>query len=600
MPLLEETGYIPTEKYAKAPELLAHCRRVGEKYGLYDRAVFHTEVTSMTWDDAASRWVVETDRGDKIRARFAAAASGPLNMPKLPGVEGIESFKGHSFHTSRWDYAYTGGDGYGKMYNLGDKRVGFIGTGATAIQSVPHLGEGVQSGETGRLYVFQRTPSSVARRDNRPTDPEWAASLKPGWQAVRQENFLRVMGGSQEEDMVHDGWTTFSRWMKEQGLPRSPNLWREYGELLALADHQNMERIRARCDDVVRDSATADGLKPWYRTFCKRPTFNDEYLDTFNLPNVTLVDTDGKGVERITEKGIVANGKEYELDCIVFGTGFEVGTSFSRRANYETYGRGGLTMTEKWSEGVRTLYGYHMHDFPNLFIISTLQSGYAANFVHMLGRQAKHVAWLVAQAKERGVKILEATKEAEDAWVDVIVANQRRNAGFQKECTPGYYNLEGQLNDSIVWQRSSSYGLGPLAFCKLMDEWREKGDMDGLQLTYFEPEAQSAKADAGETLANGVNGHGNTGVEARQNGVTNGSHEPVAVEQPAKEEAVVAPAAEEPANGVNGANGVVDHAPAPAVEPIEEKAKLVATLSEIAPALNGAVNGHVNGTQAVA
>jgi cyclohexanone monooxygenase len=600
MPLLEETGYIPTEKYAKAPELLAQCRRIGEKFGLYDRAVFHTEVTAMTWDDAASRWVVETDRGDKIRARFAASASGPLNMPKLPGVEGIESFKGHSFHTSRWDYAYTGGDGYGKMFNLGDKRVGFIGTGATAIQSVPHLGEGVQSGENGRLYVFQRTPSSVARRDNRPTDPEWAASLQPGWQAARQENFLRVMGGSQEEDMVRDGWTTFSRWMKEQGLPRSPNLWKEYGELLELADHQNMERIRARCDDVVKDQATADGLKPWYRTFCKRPTFNDEYLDTFNLPNVTLVDTDGKGVERITEKGIVANGREYELDCIVFGTGFEVGTSFSRRANYETYGRGGLTMTEKWAEGVRTLYGYHMHDFPNLFIISTLQSGYAANFVHMLGRQAKHVAWLVAEAEKKGVKTIEATREAEDAWGDVIIANQRRNAGFQKECTPGYYNLEGQLNDSIAWQRSSSYGLGPLAFCKLMEEWREKGDFEGLHFTYLEEQAE--KAAAGEATTNGVNGHVDAAVETQQNGVANGDRAPV-VEQPAKEpvvapiveEPVAAPAVVEPVNVANGSNGVVEHAPAPIVDAVEDKAKLVATVAEVAPVVNGAVNGHVNG-----
>jgi cyclohexanone monooxygenase len=509
MPLLEETNYIPTEKYAKAPELLEHSRRIGRHFDLYDRAIFHAEVTRMDWDESTNRWIVKTDRGDTIRTRFTASASGPLNMPKLPGVEGVDTFKGHSFHTSRWDYDYTGGTLHGNLDKLANKRVGFIGTGATAIQAIPHLGEGVQKGEDGRLFVFQRTPSSVSWRNNRKTDPEWAASLKPGWQAERQENFLRVLGGSQEEDLVADGWTSFSRWLKEQGIPRSPALWVEFGRLLELADMQNMERIRGRCDSVVKDKATAEALKPWYRQFCKRPCFHDEYLDTYNLPNVKLVDTDGKGIDRITEKGIVVKGKEYELDCIIYGTGFEVGTSYSRRSNFEIYGRNGLTMTEKWNDGVRTLHGFWMNEFPNMFIITTSQSGFAANFVHMLSRQAKHVAWIIAECEKRGIKQIECTKAAEDGWGETILANQRQMGNYASECTPGYYNLEGQINDSLRFKRSSSYGLGPLAFCKLMDEWRAKGDMEGLELTYFAAKTATPTTNGvnGVNGVNAINGH---------------------------------------------------------------------------------------------
>jgi cyclohexanone monooxygenase len=527
MPMLEETNYIPTEKYAKAPELLAHARRIGEKFDLYTRAMFHTEVNKMTWDESAARWVCETNRGDKIRARFAASASGPLNMPKLPGVEGIEKFKGHSFHTSRWDYAYTGGTLHGKLDKLGDKKIGFIGTGATAIQAVPHLGEGVQKGETGRLYVFQRTPSSVSRRNNRPTDPEWAKSLQSGWHENRQENFLRVMYGSQEEDLVSDGWTTFARWMKENGLKRGPNLFKEFAALFEFADMQNMERIRARCDEIVKDQNTAAALKPWYRQFCKRPCFHDEYLDTYNLSNVTLVDTDGQGIDRITEKGIVAGGKEYELDCIVYGTGFEVGTSYQRRSNFKVFGRNGLTLSEKWEEGPTTLHGFFVREFPNYFVISTLHSGFAANFVHMLGRQAKHIAWIIKTCKERNIKTIETTAEAEEKWTDEIVngLGTRRNVEVQKSCTPGYYNLEGQISESLKAKRKGNYAAGPLAFCTLLENWREKGDLEGLEVTTYDTALTEETGILNAT--NGVNGTHNDTHEANDTHTheTNGTYE---------------------------------------------------------------------------
>jgi cyclohexanone monooxygenase len=477
LPLLEELNFVPVEKYTRAPEILKHSRAIGEKFDLYRNAVFQTEVTEMRWDEKDNRWIVKTNKGDAMRARFVVMANGPLHRPKLPGIPGVESYKGHSFHTSRWDYAYTGGDSNGNLTGLKDKVVGIIGTGATAVQCVPHLGTGAR-----QLYVFQRTPSSIDVRNNRPTDPEWAASLQPGWQKARMDNFNALVSGvPQAEDLVNDGWTdiignmlTLMRKQSEAGAAI------DLAQTMQLADFKKMESIRARADQTVQDKRTAEALKPYYNQFCKRPCFHDDYLDTFNRPNVTLVDTDGKGVERITEKGIVANGKEYELDCLIYGTGFEVGTSYTRRAGYEVYGRGGQTLTDKWKDGVSTLHGMHARNFPNCFIVSNTQSGFTANFPHMLNEQSRHLSYIIKTAQDRQATVVEASQDAEDAWVQTIVASALMRQRFQEECTPGYYNNEGK--PSPLAARNGSYGLGSIAFIQLMEEWRKSDDLKGLEL----------------------------------------------------------------------------------------------------------------------
>lgn len=175
MPLLEELGYVPTEKYAKGPEIFAHCRSIAEHYDLYRDICLQTEVQQIRWDAELQRWIIATNHGDSIRARFVAMANGYLQKPKLPGIEGISDFAGQTFHTSRWDYDYTGAD----LANLADKKVGIIGTGATAIQCVPHLAKAAKE-----LLVFQRTPSTVDVRGNRPTDPDWSGSLQTDGSAV--------------------------------------------------------------------------------------------------------------------------------------------------------------------------------------------------------------------------------------------------------------------------------------------------------------------------------------------------------------------------------------------------------------------------------
>ena len=475
LPLLEEVGYVPKEKYTRAPEILAHSAAIGRKYDLYKDAIFQTEVTEMSWDESAGRWCVSTNRGDALRARFVAMSNGPLNRPKLPGIPGIETYKGHSFHTSRWDYGYTGGGPDGNLDKLKDKRVAIIGTGATAVQAIPHLGETAK-----HLYVFQRTPSSIDVRANRDTDPAWSQSLRPGWHKHRMDNFnVLVSGGFAEEDLVMDGWTDIIRKLlimvqQDQGAAQ------DVGKTMELADFEKMNQIRARVDTIVKDKATAESLKPWYRQFCKRPCFHDEYLQTFNRPNVTLVDTKGKGVERITEKGVVANGVEYPVDCIIFATGFEVGTEYTRRAGYQMYGRDGLSLTDKWKDGLRTMHGMHSRGFPNMFIMGPQQSAFTVNYPHMLDEQAKHIAYLVRYALDRGARTLEASESGEEQWVQTIIAFSRMGRDFLESCTPGYYNNEGNLSNLAA--QNSFFGGGSIMFFNMLKDWRDKGDLAGLEI----------------------------------------------------------------------------------------------------------------------
>jgi len=483
LPLLEELGYMPRHKYAFAPEILEHSRNIARHYRLYDDALLRTSITQMRWDEEASRWIISTDRGDEFKARYVAMANGPLSRPKLPGIPGIDDFEGYTFHTSRWDYRYTGGDSSGGLTGLTDKRVGIIGTGATAVQCVPHLGEWAKE-----LYVFQRTPSSVDVRNNCETDPKWAASLTPGWQRRRMDNFnILVSGGDQDEDLVHDGWTDIFRNLTGVAAKAaSRKLGRrltseERAELMVLADYKKMNQVRARVDALVEDRATAAALKPWYRQFCKRPCFHDEYLQTYNRPNVTLVDTHGKGVERLTPRGVVANGREYEIDCLIFATGFEVGTSYTRRAGYEIIGRGGKTLSQHWSDGLRTLHGLTAHGFPNCFLLGFTQTAITISVPQALHEQAAHVTYMVTKTRASGNEVLEPTPEAEEAYVQEVRGLARMGLRFYSECTPGYYNSEGAPGNRKGFF-SDMYGAGPLRFFEVLDAWRSDGRMEGIDL----------------------------------------------------------------------------------------------------------------------
>ena len=479
LPLLEETGYMPPKKYVDGADILEYSQQIASKYNLYEAVCFQTEVTDVRWDEPTSRWIVSTNRNDVMRARFVIMSNGPLNRPKLPGIPGIDSYKGHTFHTSRWDYDYTGGTAEGGLTRLRDKRIGVIGTGATAVQCVPHLGEGAE-----HLYVFQRTPSSIDERNDRPTDPDWVANLEPSWHQQRMDNFnTLVSGGIAEQDLVNDGWTEIIRnllvMIKSE---HDPDLSRDaIMDKMEIADFQKMEGIRARVNELVENDETAEHLKPYYRQFCKRPCFHDDYLPTFNRPNVTLVDTDGQGVERITERGVVANGQEYEVDCIIFATGFEVGTGYSRRCGYEIHGRDGISLTQKWADGARTFHGMHSHGFPNCFMMGHTQTGFTANYPHALNEQSRHIAYVISQCLEGNHQVVEASEEAEADWVATIISLARSNERFLADCTPGYYNNEGKPTERSL--QDANYGAGSVAFFEILEAWRDEGLLRGMELS---------------------------------------------------------------------------------------------------------------------
>ena len=479
MPLLEETGHMPSEKYAHAPEILAHSQRIGRHYKLYDNALFHTQVSSLTWQDDDSCWRITTNRGDDFTAQYIGLGTGPLHIPKLPGIPGIESFRGHSFHTSRWDYAYTGGDpGGAPMTRLADKRVALIGTGATSVQCVPHLARSCRS-----LHVFQRTPSSIDIRNNAPIDPDWFASVAtPGWQQRWLENFTaNQAGGNAEVDLVQDGWTDLARRIREQ-IRKLPATERTVPNMLAAyedADFAKMNEIRARVDEIVADPATADHLKAWYRQLCKRPCFHDAYLQAFNTPTVHLVDTDGKGVERITETGIVVGGTEYLVDCIIYASGFEVGTPLARRAGFDLVGRAGRKLSDYWAQGMRSKHGIHVHGFPNAFFVQPTQgANLISNVPHNLTEAARTIAVMVRHAIDHGHREIEVSESAETAWIDLL-RNSPGRMTSSPDCTPGYYNNEGQ-DPGPAAKLNVGYPAGATAYFRYLDAWRTSGQFEGL------------------------------------------------------------------------------------------------------------------------
>ncbi len=485
LPLLEETGYMPKLRYSFAPEIYEHAQRIGKHFDLYKDAVFQTWVTGLRWDEDDARWVVSTNRGDEMKARFVCLGTGPANRPRLPGIPGVETFKGHSFHTCRWDYDYTGGSHEGNLDKLADKTVAIIGTGATAVQCVPALGASAK-----QLYVFQRTPSSVDARNNSETDPQWAASLEPGWQAERQKRFGEtLLGGPIYPEFEDEGWTRMVRNLQELAAQAGDVPPEELGNLAQLADFKTMEQIRSRVDETIDDPELADKLKAFYNQFCKRPTFNDEYLETFNRPNVELVDvSETKGVERITERGIVANGREYEVDCIIYASGFEITSSYQRRIGIPIHGVDGESIYDHWEGGTRTMHGLMSRGFPNLFLCGGLfvfQLG--ANYCYGVDVQADHVAYTVSEVTKRGKKVANVSAEAEQRWIDDQLSAESSQAqlilgGSPESCTPGYYNQEG-THERYRDVRLESYGKGLGAYRKVLDSWRAAGELEGLELS---------------------------------------------------------------------------------------------------------------------
>lgn len=479
LPMLEECGTVPTQKYVSGEEIFEHAKRMARTFDLYEHACFQTKIHKIHWDNEIERWIVDTDRGDHMKARFVISGVGVMSKPRLPGIPGINSFKGQAFHACRWDYDYTGGSIHGNLSKLSDKRVAVVGTGATAVQCIPHLAESCKE-----LLVFQRTPVLVDVRNHKKTDVDWYKSQEPGWQRKRMENFDKIIAGmNEEEDLVGDSWTDVWRnltvWSKNNLGSESLDKEAVMQEL----DFKKMEEIRKRVEDTVTDPATAELLKPYYNYFCKRPCYHDGYLQVYNRENVHLIDTDGKGVQKITENAIEAAGKSYEVDCIIFATGYDAGAPCYESGNFEIIGRARESLADKWADGAKSLHGMYSHGFPNFIVIGGIkQASVTVNYTLILGEQGKHAAALIKKCLDQGISAIEPSETSEINWANTIKEKSVFREQFYKECTPSYINKEGEVKDSLF---SSVYGGGPFEYLNYLSEWLESGFEQDLNISYL-------------------------------------------------------------------------------------------------------------------
>jgi cation diffusion facilitator CzcD-associated flavoprotein CzcO len=489
LPLLEELNYAPKNRYSYGPELFAQAQRIGRHYGLYEKACFQTAITAMCWQEQEKHWLIETSRGDRMTADYVVMACGRQSLPKLPSIPGIDQFDGHVFHSSRWDYAYSGGDPTGGLTGFSDKRVGVVGTGATALQIVPSVAPWAKE-----LLVFQRTPSTVGVRANCETGPDWIDMTKPGWQKARRVNYQACSVGliPKEQDMVQDGWTAaFDQLASIHEAEVSAALGRpltnaERGTLAEVADFRVMNEIRARVENVVTDPATAEALKPYYRWFCKRPGFHDEYLPAFNRPNVRLVDTNGHGIDSFTRQGVVVGDQHYDVDCLIFATGFEAGISYTRLIGFEPVGRDETLLSQHWGQGVRSLHGLMTDKFPNCFFIGGNQhSASALNATHLLDEQSTHLAYVIAEMKRRKLSAIEPGPAAVEEYTQAVRTAPQNAAlvEFYAACTPGYYNAEGKAKKSDELFLGGRYGPGAMAFYEMLANWRKNNDLEGMKVS---------------------------------------------------------------------------------------------------------------------
>lgn len=517
MPLLEETGYMPKHKYSYGEELRGHCERIARHFGFADKGVFRTKVTSAEWNDDTRRWAVKMEQGRgpgrepvniTAYSQFFCLCNGVFNHPKAPKVPGLEDFQGDIFHAARWNYNITGGSPTDDaMTKLQGKRVGIVGTGPTSIQAIPKLAAWAKE-----LYVFQRTPSAVGHRGQQATDPaEWKANIaaKPGWQLERMSNFdLLTQGEEADSRFITDGFTklkTFAAFTGRSDAPAmmTPDMVPKHIETYLRADAPFQEANRSRVDQVIRDRRTAEALKAWYPTWCKRPAFHDDYLVAFNRPNVHLIDiADTKGLTGATPRGLIGGGQEVELDVFVLSTGFRPLLDIRNpdpgsKSNTVITGRNSVKMADKWADrGCATLHGIMTSSFPNLFLSGTSQTAVGPNFVGTLDTIARHTAYIISQSlsrcadadgSDKGRLAIEPSVDAEEAWAAEILKYDRFGSPLAV-CTPGYYTNEGEAlravseEEEIKRRRNATYMRGVPAYRAVLGGWRADGKLDGLVL----------------------------------------------------------------------------------------------------------------------
>jgi cation diffusion facilitator CzcD-associated flavoprotein CzcO len=405
-PLQQEWRW--TERYASQPEILRYIEHVADRFDLRRDVQLSTRVRAAVFDAATSRWRVDTDRGERVSARFCIMATGCLSAAQVPRLPGLETFAGAWYHTGHWPHAgvdFTG------------QRVAVIGTGSSAIQSIPIIAR-----QAAHLFVFQRTPNFSVPAHNAPLDREheqrWKADYAEHRRRARESRIGFVVERSDESALAvssEERERQYELRWRRGGLGFSA----AFGDLLTseAANDTAADFFRAKIRSIVRDRATAEALSPrGYPLGTKRLCVDTDYYDTFNRPNVTLVDLRQSPIDAITPGGLRTREATYALDSIVFATGFDAMTGALLAIDIR--GRTGAALSQAWAAGPRTYLGLAVAGFPNLFLITG--PGSPSVLSNMIVSIEQHVDWIadcIAYLRERGSARIEATPEAEDRWV---------------------------------------------------------------------------------------------------------------------------------------------------------------------------------------
>lgn len=425
-----------TEKYAAQPEILDYCNHVAERFALRDHITFNTTVSSIHYDENAALWQLSTAQGEQFKARFCVMATGCLSTTNLPNIPGIEDFRGESYHTGQWPKAGV---------DLSGKRVGIIGTGSTGIQVITTIAEQVD-----QLFVFQRTPQFSTPARNEPTDPDYEAAIKSDYPNFRARNYRKPL--AIDIDLDPKGPKTFEL-NGEQRRQVFEQKWQEGGMSLALAFRDltlNREAneavsafIREKIDEIVEDKDVAALLKPPHIYGCKRPCIDTGYFEVYNRDNVHLIDASQHGIDKITADGVVVNGEEHQVDCLIFATGFDAIIGTLNRIDIR--GLNHRELKDKWEEGPRNYLGLVSNGFPNMFFVSG--PGSPSVLTNMVATSEKQINWIgdcMAYMRDNNIDVIDASKDAEQQWLlEVQRAAERTLWGA---CNNWYYgaNIPGK------------------------------------------------------------------------------------------------------------------------------------------------------------
>ena len=403
------------ERYSAQPDILEYANHVAERFDLRKDIQFNTRVENSIYNENSKNWSVTTDDGKTQAAQFCIMATGCLSSTNTPDFKGLDSFKGKTYHTGKWPH---------EKVDFTGKRVGIIGTGSSAIQAIPEIAK-----QAGHLYVFQRTPNYTVPSNNSPMDKEVEKTVKADYAGFRERNSKMPAGAGADSGRQTDKSVSALDVSHEQRTKEYESRWEtsglsiggSYGDLMLNQESNDTiaEFARGKIRDIVKDPETAEALCPQQTFACKRLCVDTGYYQTFNQPNVTLVDISKGAIDEITASGLQANGEDFELDCIVFATGFDAMTG--ALLNADIRGEGGLTLAEKWSAGPRTYLGLGTAGFPNLFTITG--PGSPSVLTNMLPSIEQHVNWIadcIQYLKKSNLQTIDATDDAENAWVEHV------------------------------------------------------------------------------------------------------------------------------------------------------------------------------------